>query len=68
MTPDLTRSTGPGSRSATTANGGAKIGLPTTADQLDVQIHLALMETRAEFKAARIAAMKWELSNAPATA
>ena len=68
MTPDLTRSTGPGSRSATTANGTYKTGTPTTADQLDVQLHLALMETQAEFRAARIAAMKWELSNAPATA
>jgi hypothetical protein len=63
MIPDLTRSTGPGSRSAKTANGGAKIFLPTIADQLDVQIHLALMETRAEFRAARIAAMKWDLSD-----
>jgi hypothetical protein len=63
MTPDLTRSTGPGSRSATTVNGGAKISLPTTADQLDVQLHLALMETQAEFRAARIAAMKWDLSD-----
>jgi len=63
MIPDSTRSTEPGSRSATTANGGAKTGLPTTADQLDVQLHLALTETRAEFKAARIAASKWRLSD-----
>ena len=63
MIPDLTRSAGPGSRSATTANGGAKIGLPTTATQLDVQLHLALTETRNEFRAARIAAMKWDLSD-----
>ena len=63
MTPDLTRSMEPGSRSATTANGGAKISLPTTATQLDVQLHLALMETRNEFRAARIAAMKWDLSD-----
>jgi hypothetical protein len=63
MIPDLTRSTEPGSLSAPTANGTYRTGSPTTADQLDVQIHLALMETRAEFRAARIAAMKWEPSD-----
>jgi hypothetical protein len=63
MIPDLTRSTEPGLRSATTANGTFRTGLPTTADQLDVQLHLALMATRAEFRAARIAAMKWDLSD-----
>ena len=63
MIPDSTRSTEPGSHSATTANGGAKTGTPMTADQLDVQLHLALTETRNEFRAARIAAMKWELSD-----
>lgn len=59
--PDSTRSTEPGSRSAMTVSDGAKTGLPMTADQLDIQIHLALTETRADFKRARIAAMKWEL-------
>jgi hypothetical protein len=63
MIPDSTRSTEPGSRSATTANGGAKTGLPTTVDQLHVQIHVALTQTRNEFRAARIAAMKWDLSD-----
>jgi hypothetical protein len=63
MNPDTTRSAGPRSRSATTVNGGAETGLPTTADQLDVQIHLALTATRADFRAARIAAMKWNLSD-----
>ena len=63
MIPETTRSAGPGSRSATNANGIAKTGLPTNADQLDVQIHLALTETRAEFRAARIAAMKWNLND-----
>jgi hypothetical protein len=34
-----------------------------TADQLAVQIHVALTQTRNEFRAARIAAMKWDLSD-----
>jgi hypothetical protein len=51
------------SRSATAANDIAKTGSPTNADQLDVQIHLALTATRHEFRAARIAAMKWELTD-----
>jgi hypothetical protein len=62
MTQDLTKKERR-LRSATTASGGAKTGSPTNADQLDVQIHLAVTETRAEFKAARIAAMKWKLSD-----
>ena len=63
MSPDMIRSAGHRSRSATIVNDGARTGTPTTADQLDVQIHLAVTETRAEFKAARIAASKWELTD-----
>lgn len=57
------RSTGHRSRYATIADCGAGTGTAMNADQLDVQIHLALTETRAEFKAARIAASRWELND-----
>jgi hypothetical protein len=51
------------SRYATIADCGAGTGTAMNADQLDVQIHLAVTETRAEFKAARIAASKWDLTD-----
>ena len=51
------------SHSAMTADGTCSPGTGTNADQLDVQIHLALTETRADFERARIAAMKWNLSD-----
>lgn len=63
MSHGQTRSTEHSSRYATIAAGGARTGTAMNADQLSVQIHLALTETRAEFKAARIAASRWELTD-----
>ena len=63
MIHEQTRSAGPRSRYATIADDGARIGTGMNADQLDVQIHLALTATRHDFKAAKIAASKWELTD-----